>query len=224
MYVHRTSVQTHDTNYLVSERFLNYVTESMEGARRAQPILSDFEYSLKKHGLTDHLLHPHMKPPVSKDLRQITLELEDIRIDDAGVPPLLLGEELSGEADKLTKPYIPKKFPAFPSKHTYKATDQMPERETDPRKIREKATQAARSGEEALRKLVGIGKVSDQKGVKKAMVKSQEKRHKHELWEKAMADLTMGMTNEDKLEGLEQGVLIDAEKKYARQPVTRTRG
>lgn len=216
--------QTQNTDCIVAEHFLSYVTESMEASRRAQPILLDFEYSLRRQALTDHLLHPHLKPPVAKELTQLTFELEDVKIDDGGIPPTLLGQELSGEVDKLTKPYIPKKFPAFPSKHTYKATEVMPERESDPRKIREKATEAARHGEEALRRLVGIGKVSDQKGVKKAMIRSQEKRLKHELWEKAMADLTASAGNDaTKQDGLEQGVLIDAEKKYCRQPINRTR-
>ncbi len=209
---------------LDSERFLSYITEAKDASRRAQPILSDYEYALRRQGLTDQLLRPHLKPPVPKEQTQLIFELEALNIEDNKVPPELLGRELSGEADKLTKSYIPKKFPAFPAKHTYKATEVMPERETDPRKIREKATEAARHGEEALRRLVGIGKVSDQKDLKRAMVKSQEKKLKHELWEKAMADLTATMNGgAAKQDDLKQGISIDAEKKYGRQPVIRSR-
>lgn len=141
--------------------------------------------------------------------------------------PELLGKELSGASDKLKMPFIPKKFPAFPSRHTYKATEVMPERETDPRKIREKATEAARHGEEALRRLVSVGKVGDQKGVRKALIKSPAKRLRHELWDKAMEDLRLSSTQNGApkadQEGTEKGILIDAERKYGRQPISRVR-
>jgi hypothetical protein len=60
---------------------------------------------------------------------------------------------LSGEDDRATRSYIPKNFPDFPSKHTYSATAVFTERESDTRKIRERATEDGRYGEEALRKL-----------------------------------------------------------------------
>ena len=218
MYAHQAALHASFTDRIVAEHFLSNAVEAMRASRRVQPIPLDFEYALRKEGLTDHLLRPHLKPPVSKENCEVQMELEPAKKPKWSVPPALLGAELSGEADKLTKSYIPKHFPAFPSKHTYKATEVMPQRESDPRKIREKATEAARHGEEALRRLVGIGKSSDQKVAKK--MKSQDKRTKHELWERTMADL-LSMNDSAKKDGLAQGVMIDAGKKYYRHPTTR---
>lgn len=206
------------TDDLDVEHFLSHATASMNVSRRTQPILSDFEYALKKEGLTDHLLHPHLNPPVSKERTQLRLELEPILKPEWSVPPKLLGDELSGEKDKLTKSYIPKKFPSFPSKHTYKATEVMPQREADPRKVREKATEDARHGEEALRRLVGIGKVGEQKAARK--FKDPDAKLRHELWEAAMAEL-LKINDAPIKDGMAQGIIINAEKKYHRQPVTR---
>ncbi|KFY05426.1 hypothetical protein V491_09141 [Pseudogymnoascus sp. VKM F-3775] len=209
-----------------ADKFLSYVTESMLSSRRAQPIPLDYEYALRRHGLTDRLLRPHLKPPVPRSKTQLVFELPEPEIEDVQVIPELLGQELSGAVDKLTKPFIPKQFPAFPSKHTYKATEVMPDRETDPRKIREKATEASRHGEEALRRLVGVGKVGDQKGVRKALLKSPARKHRHELWDRAMQDLKLNSAQnaaKPELEGAERGILIDAGRKYGRQSTTRTK-
>lgn len=199
----------------------------MLSSRRAQPIPLDYEYALRRHGLTDRLLRPHLKPPVPRSKSQLTFELPEAEEEHVRAVPELLGKELSGASDKLKMPFIPKKFPAFPSRHTYKATEVMPERETDPRKIREKATEAARHGEEALRRLVSVGKVGDQKGVRKALIKSPAKRLRHELWDKAMEDLRLSSTQNGApkadQEGTEKGILIDAERKYGRQPISRVR-
>ncbi|KFY13648.1 hypothetical protein V492_03123 [Pseudogymnoascus sp. VKM F-4246] len=204
-----------------ADKFLSYVTESMLSCRRAQPIPLDYEYALRRHGLTDRLLRPHLKPPVPRSKTQLVFEAPEPEIHEAQVIPELLGKELSGAVDKLTKPFIPKQFPAFPSKHTYKATEVMPDRETDPRKIREKATEASRHGEEALRRLVGVGKVGDQKGVRKALLKSPARKHRHELWDLAMQDLKLNSAQnaaaKPELDGTERGILIDSSRKYGRQ-------
>jgi transcription initiation factor TFIID subunit 8 len=198
----------------------------MLSARRALPIPPDFEYALRREGLTDRLLRPHLKPPVPKSKCQIHLELQEATPAPPKPVPELLGKELSGASEKLLKPYIPKKFPDFPSKHTYKATEVMPIRESDPRKIREKATEAARHGEEALRRLVKVGKVSDQKGVRKASEKNSKNRIKHELWVKAMealsAESPTARKNDDD-EELEQSIMVDAGRKYGRKPVLHVR-
>ncbi|OBT86090.1 hypothetical protein VE02_05714 [Pseudogymnoascus sp. 03VT05] len=210
-----------------ADKFLSYVTESMLSCRRAQPIPLDYEYALRRHGLTDSLLRPHLKPPVPRSKTQLVFEAQEPEIQDVKVIPELLGKELSGAADKLTKPFIPKKFPAFPSKHTYKATEVMPDRETDPRTIREKATEASRHGEEALRRLVGVGKVGDQKGVRKSLLKNPAKKHRHELWDLAMQDLKLDTVQnaaaKAELDGSERGILIDAGRKYGRQSTTRAK-
>ncbi|KAI9881625.1 MAG: hypothetical protein M1830_000190 [Pleopsidium flavum] len=138
--------------------FLSTVRQSMVSCRRAQPIPQDFTRALSLHNLTVSSLIPHLQPPVSPSLSQQQLE-----ISTEGVPlqpPLLpfLGPALSGAIEKGQSPYIPSHFPAFPSKHTYKATAEFTEREKDPRAVRERATEEGRLGEEALRKLIGAGK------------------------------------------------------------------
>jgi hypothetical protein len=132
----------------------------------------------------------------------------------------LLGEELSGASDKLTKRYIPKKFPSFPSKHTYKSTEVKLEREADPRKIREKATETARHGEEALRRLVKVGKAGDYRLAKRAFKRSPKFKRRHELWESAMADLTNGKPKVrpwGDTADAEQSILVNASKQYGRK-------
>lgn len=133
----------------------------MLSCRRRQPIPQDFTYALSQHRLTVSSLIPHLQPPVSPSLSQIWLE----PAHEAAPPPPdvlpFLGPALSGASDKEQRPYIPSHFPAFPSKHTYKATPEFTERETDPRTVRERATEEGRLGEEALRRLIGAGKAGD---------------------------------------------------------------
>src|ERR1700729_4100723 len=102
----------------------------MLAARRSAPTPLDFEYALRREGLTANLLKPHLKPPIPADkikpLFSIVPQEEQVYQPAAG----LLGEDLNGESDKRTKAYIPKQFPSFPSKHTYKSTEVKLERET----------------------------------------------------------------------------------------------
>lgn len=141
--------------------FGSSVRQSMLSCRRRQPIPQDFTYALSQHKLTVSSLIPHLQPPVPPSKTQIWLE----PANDAAppVPDVLhfLGPALSGASDKEQRPYIPSHFPAFPSKHTYKATPEFTERETDPRAVRERATEEGRLGEEALRRLIGAGKAGD---------------------------------------------------------------
>jgi transcription initiation factor TFIID subunit 8 len=62
---------------------------------------------------------------------------------------------LNGPPNEQAKAFVPKHFPDFPSKHTYRSTAEFPDRESDPRRVRERATEEGRMGEEALRRLVG---------------------------------------------------------------------
>ncbi|KAJ6181341.1 hypothetical protein N7519_011802 [Penicillium mononematosum] len=71
---------------------------------------------------------------------------------------------LSSEDDRASRPYIPKHFPSFPSKHTYSATAVFIGRDNDPRKIRERAAEDGRHGEEALRKLASAAFRDNQTG------------------------------------------------------------
>ena len=68
----------------------------------------------------------------------------------------LIAKLLNGPSNKTTTAYIPPHFPILPSKHTYKFEEVFTVRETDPRRVRERATEEGRLGEEALRKLVSL--------------------------------------------------------------------
>ncbi|KAJ5106086.1 hypothetical protein NUU61_003433 [Penicillium alfredii] len=132
-------------------RLSTYVRQSMLSSRRIQPIPQDFEYALKRCRLsTDDLRSclesfPHPAPVP-------TLPPSPPPDDDA-LRKLPFLKSLSGEEERVNRPYIPKHFPSFPSKHTYSATAVFTERDSDPRKIRERAAEDGRHGEEALRKL-----------------------------------------------------------------------
>jgi transcription initiation factor TFIID subunit 8 len=122
------------------------------------------------------LLQPHFQPPAP-----------------AEVPPpdtdSLLGPELSGKADKEARAYIPKHFPPFPSKHTYKATPVFTKRENDPRKIREKATEEGILAEQSLRKLMAAQKAGIQQQNAGKRKRSRRMKESDKLWQDAMAGL-----------------------------------
>ncbi|KAF4216815.1 hypothetical protein CNMCM8980_007352 [Aspergillus fumigatiaffinis] len=141
--------------YATEEHLLklaSFVRQSMLSSRRNQPTPQDFELAFKRHHLLVDDLLPHLKPlpniePVPTLLPSPPPE------EDAWLSLPFLGPELSGESDRVQSAYIPKHFPQFPSKHTYRHTPVFTQREQDPRKIRERATEEGRHGEEALRKL-----------------------------------------------------------------------
>lgn len=165
--------------------FLSKVTSTMLNARRSLPIPPDFQYALEEFDLPIASIEPHLHPPISQSEYLIQLEAlpeEEFPTSSTGI---LLGPELSGEADKNTKSYIPKKFPSFPSKHTYKWTEKESGRETDPRKIREKAASAARQGEEALRNLAA--KVGNRE--KDLAGKDPKAKERNDILERTIRDL-----------------------------------
>ncbi|KAK2779207.1 hypothetical protein FQN52_002503 [Onygenales sp. PD_12] len=138
--------------------FLSYIRQSMASCRRMQPIPHDFEHALRRNNVSLDSLRPHLKPlrsaqPPSNSLPTPPPEEPQPRTD---LP--FLGPELAGASQLEKTSHIPKHFPKFPSKHTYQATPVFTTRETDPRKIREKATEEGRLGEEALRKLARAAK------------------------------------------------------------------
>jgi transcription initiation factor TFIID subunit 8 len=136
--------------------FLSKVRVSMASARRTDSIPHDWIYALSNSGLKGSsvleqhldtgevppsLLQPHFDPPEPPEPKPLDLEG-------------LLGPELSGKAEKESRAYIPKHFPPFPSKHTYKSTPVFAKRENDPRRIREKAAEEGIQAEKSLRKLM----------------------------------------------------------------------
>ncbi|KAL4953522.1 transcription factor TFIID complex subunit 8 C-term-domain-containing protein [Aspergillus filifer] len=145
-------------------RLSSYVRASMLSSRRLQPIPHDFEYALKRHRLPVGSLVPYLQSPIKTEPipTQLPCPPPD-KDDDFKILPSL-ETEISGEDDRARSPYIPKHFPEFPSKHTYRHTPVFTERERDPRKIRERATDDGRHGEEALRKLARAAFKDNQPG------------------------------------------------------------
>lgn len=130
----------------------------MLSSRRIKPIPQDFDHALKWNSLTPDDLLPYITPlsvDPNSEYKSIPTLLPSPPPEDEDLfaPLPILGPELSGEDDRARRAYIPKHFPQFPSKHTYRYTPVFTEREQDPRKIRERATEEGRYGEEALRKL-----------------------------------------------------------------------
>lgn len=136
--------------------YLADVRQSMLSCRRTQAIPQDFLQALHTHQLSLRSLLPHLDPPVNPSRTQFPLQLDTAQdIDEQHLR--FLGPLLNADPNEKLRAYVPKHFPELPSKHTYKATPEYAAHEQDPRKVREKATEEGRLGEEALRRLVGAG-------------------------------------------------------------------
>ncbi|MCJ1468012.1 hypothetical protein MMC07_006638 [Pseudocyphellaria aurata] len=172
----RVSVEEYMTHFLADVR------RSMLSSRRTQAIPQDFLQSLHTHQLSLRALIPHLDPPVSSSRSQFSLDAkeEQPELSFSG-PPLI------GISDAQSRSYIPQHFPPFPSTHTYKATPEIPERERDPRKIRELAMEEGRVGEEALRRFLSAG--SDRiyaAGSKTAPASMSIRSRRDDLWKETM--------------------------------------
>ena len=133
------------------------VRRSMTASRRTAPIAPDFEtafHSLSVPYPSDQLERYKTAPPINTPLLP-TPPPEDPFHNIREIPLRMLGPGLDASEERKHEPWIPSHLPAFPSKHTYKDTPVLSERVTDPRRIRELATQEGKLGEEALRKLAG---------------------------------------------------------------------
>lgn len=134
----------------------------MLSARRVQPIPQDFDHALKRLRLNPDDLLPHLKSAPSDKPTPTLLPSPQPENEISRSLPFLTA--LSSEDDRTNRPYIPKHFPSFPSKHTYSATAVFIGRDNDPRKIRERAAEDGRHGEEALRKLASAAFRDNQTG------------------------------------------------------------
>ena len=183
--------------------FLTSVRQSMLSSRRTQSIPQDYLRALHAHQLTLNSLLPHLDPPVSSIKSQVPLIVVSTPGDEQVEQLALLGRFLKGADERRSSVYVPQHFPDLPSRHTYKATAEFSTREQNPRKIRERATEESRLGEEALRRLVGAGSMKrtphdlflrpDRKDIR---------RRREELWKETMEALT-----QDKNESLNPGNL-----------------
>ena len=198
----------------------------MQHARRAEPTPLDFNYALSRFDLPLPSLEPHLKPTVAKEKVDIKLAMEEEEERKSNSQSILLGNELSGEPDRLSRPYIPTRFPSFPSKHTYKWTEIESARETDPRKIRKEAAEAARQGEEALRRLNKVSRAGKERAIKQAAQKDPKSKERHELWEKMMKEILAGRSkvpNGKAVTDDDQGLIVNSERRYFRKGVAKKR-
>ncbi|KAJ5181400.1 hypothetical protein N7449_011547 [Penicillium cf. viridicatum] len=143
-------------------RLSTFIRQSMLSARRVQPIPQDFDHALKRFRLNPDDLLPHLKSVPSDKPTPTLLPSPPPENEISKSLPFLTA--LSSEDDRANRPYIPKHFPSFPSKHTYSATAVFIGRDNDPRKIRERAAEDGRHGEEALRKLASAAFRDNQTG------------------------------------------------------------
>lgn len=192
--------------------YLAEVRLSMLSCRRTQATPQDFLQALHMHQLSLRSLLPHLEPPVSPKQSQFKLEIGTTPEDEISSPlPAFLGPILNGPPDEQAKNYIPQHFPDLPSKHTYKATSQYPEREQDPRKIREQVTEEGRLGEEALRRLVGAGSEHLVARPSEGAHRKSSRENRDQLWKETMLAMSQEVS-----EGSDAGIsaLRTEEGKY----------
>ncbi|KAH7148963.1 hypothetical protein EDB81DRAFT_649700 [Dactylonectria macrodidyma] len=193
-------------------------------ARREHPVPSDFEHMLRRHNIRPSALKPHLKHPVSKqDLAPKYAETYP-QDEDAYTTLPLLGEELSGQADKDEKEFIPTCFPDFPSKHTYKFTPQEDSSTRDSKKIREEAARTAQQGEDALRRLVRASKMRKQKEAKLLVERDIHGKERFRLWESTMKRF-MGVEGRgqhtDLMEIADHSMIVNGDILFLRKEVPR---
>ena len=221
--------------------YLTDVRQSMLSSRRTQPIPQDFLQALHTHQLSLRSLVPHLKPPVLSKKSQYTLQNDGPGDDDWPKDLNILGPLLSSGPDQKMKSFIPKHFPVLPSMHTYQATAEFVDREQDPRKIREQATEEGRLGEDALRKLVAKASAhpttESLEPTKRLSAKEKRKRIWLETMEAVERDNTGSLPSGADSSSIDKGKLneaepfnlalrgivgsaVNAEKKYWRKPAS----
>ena len=167
--------------------FVASVRKSMLSSRRTQTIPQDYLQALYEHHLTLSSLIRHLDPPVSPEKSQPLLASEPT--PEAGQIVFFPSFKpiWDSKPNSQSSAYIPRHFPTLPGEHTFRKTWDAVNREKDPRKIRERATEESRLGEEALRRLVGTGSQQWEKdgGPKRQSAADLRKRRK-ELWESTM--------------------------------------
>ena len=219
--------------------YLAGVRQSMLSCRRTSPVAQDFLQALHTHQLSLRALLPHLDPPVPPERSQYPLQADPSQDDDHRQLELL-APILNGALAEQANGYVPKHFPNFPSRHTYKATADFPEREINPRKVRERATEEGRLGEEALRKFVGTGFGHAAQAAQQQQSSKSMRAKREQMFMETMAALSegaegamdidmdletsgKGKQKEGDLEGSKLGrgrlqSAVNFEKKYWRKP------
>ncbi|KAI9823163.1 MAG: hypothetical protein M1832_002606 [Thelocarpon impressellum] len=214
----RADVDEYMTHFTAS------ITQSMHSSRRTHPTPQDFDHALHREGLNYSDLTPHLKPSVSPSVALPPLPLPSR--EEPERPSLsALEPSLSGTFDRT---FVPPHLPRLPGKHTYKSTAEFSEREKDPRRLRERATEEGRLGEEALRRLLAAGSSWTRgfAGKGNAPQNARQKRTE-EMWEQTLQAMTetagggvLEIDLDDKKRGWADagpGGLVNAERAFWRK-------
>ncbi|KAG8529527.1 uncharacterized protein KY384_006164 [Bacidia gigantensis] len=179
------SYRVHVEEYMA--HYLADVRQSMLSCRRHNATPQDFLQALHTHQLSLRSLHRHLDPPVTAQKSQFSLAKDAEDPSETRSYPSL-SAFFGGPQTETAKSYIPKHFPLLPDKHTYQVTPDFVIREQDPRKLREKATEEGRLGEEALRKLVAAGSngATHQTDPKRPLSLNEER---DRLWQQTLASV-----------------------------------
>ncbi|KAI1909947.1 hypothetical protein LOZ65_006449 [Ophidiomyces ophidiicola] len=178
--------------------FLAYIRVSMASCRRTQPIPQDFEHALAQHSVSLDSLHAHVKRQRKPKQPPTLLPTPPPET----IPPIknytFMGPELDSTTDVHSYSYIPKHFPKFPGRHTYCETPVYPARETDPKKIRERATEEGRLGENALKKLAPPVQDSHPGAEGRSEMKlwGMQKESMDSMFDKALAEVLRGQVEQ----------------------------
>jgi transcription initiation factor TFIID subunit 8 len=225
------SIALESFKYEVEEymaHFLAFVRQSMLSSRRTQPIPQDFIHALEHHQLTLRSLLPHLDPPVEPSKSLPKLIAEPAPEPEAG-DSHVIGRIFADTSTQTNFTFVPRHFPHLPSRHTFKALPVFTNRETDARKIREKATEEGRRGEEALRKLVGAttSKVAtSQIPISIRASRMESKKRGMVLWQQAMESCSKsndGTVNTPLVEehAMSMTLVVNSEQAYWRKPAMR---
>ena len=212
------------THLLDLESLIEETKRFALSSRRDHPVPMDFEAVLRQFNLSTSSLKPHLKNPLpaaSLVPRYKNVNLSD---QDAYTALPLLGAELSGQADKDARAYIPTSFPDFPSRHTYKFTPQEDSNARDSKKIREEAARTAQHGEDALRRLVRASKMRKQKEAKALVERDVQGKERFRLWESTMRrfmGVDNGGENSSQVEIADHSMIVNGDAMFLRKEVSR---
>ncbi|ATY65767.1 bromodomain associated domain protein [Cordyceps militaris CM01] len=223
-----TSPQVMESFTGLVEAYLESIIEETKrlaiASRREHPIPSDFENMLNRYNLPISSLMPHLRSPISVDPMPTFPYHDNAHLSSEFNQLPLLGSELSGQADKDAKSYIPASFPDFPSKHTYKFTPQADMRSRDSQKIREEAALSAQQGEDALRRLVRASKMRKQKEAKTLVERDNQGKERFRLWESTMKRFMGGNSKSSatgQVEIADHSMIVNGDVTFSRKDVPR---
>ncbi|EFE45043.1 bromodomain associated domain protein [Trichophyton verrucosum HKI 0517] len=205
------------------------------GFDNVEPVVLDsFRNNVEEHSLQPHLkafprrMQPTTTTTPSSKPSLPTPPPEGADDEDKPIPArnyAFLGPELnSGVGDLKKASYIPKNFPSFPSKHTYQETPVFAtKREINPEKIRERATEEGRLGEEALRKLTRAAREGQGSGRahRDKLLWGRKNESMDSMFDKTLKALAKSTSASKQADGslvLDLGPIVNSNRVYWRKP------